>query len=133
MSFGVFVCADLINAWPALELVDKGIQHFVMPLSWSNEMFQMQPLPWIQAWSKLMNVTIAAANSRSPTSSGSGIFSSGVPLAVVYDLSTRQADELAVANTRLTPRSRSESCLSHRSFSHSGAQASWVAVVDISA
>jgi len=99
MSFGVFVCADLINAWPALELVDKGIQHFVMPLSWSNEMFQMQPLPWIQAWSKLMNVTIAAANSRSPTSSGSGIFSSGVPLAVVYDLSTRQADELAVANT----------------------------------
>lgn len=98
MSFGVFVCADLINAWPALELVDKGIQHFVMPLSWSNEMFQMQPLPWIQAWSKLMNVTIAAANSRSPTSSGSGIFSSGVPLAVAYDLSGREADQLAVAS-----------------------------------
>ena len=98
-SFGIFVCADLINAWPALDLVGKGIHHFVMPLSWSNEMLQMQPLPWIQAWSKLMNVTVAAANARSPFSqSGSGIFSAGVPLAVAYDLLAKTQDDLVVAS-----------------------------------
>ena len=98
MSFGIFVCADLVNVWPALELVNSGVQHFLMPLSWSNEMFQMQPLPWIQAWSKRMNVTIAAANARTRGSStGSGIFSSGAPLAVIYNLSGA-ADELATAS-----------------------------------
>ena len=98
-TFGMFICADVVNAWPVLELVGRGIQHFVMPLSWSNEMFQMQPLSWIQAWSKLMNVTVAAANTRSRGStSGSGIFYAGIPLAVAYNLSTEAPDELAVAD-----------------------------------
>jgi len=100
LSFGLFVCADLIHAWPALDLVSRGIRHFVMPLSWSNEMSQMQPLPWIQAWSKAMNVTIAAANARSQGSeSGSGIFANGVVMAQAYNLET-DADELVMASVQ---------------------------------
>lgn len=78
VSFGVFTCADLIHAWPALHLVRLGVRHFVMPLAWSNEMAQMQAEGWLQSWSRVANATLLAANARSRgTETGSGIFSRG--------------------------------------------------------
>lgn len=74
VPFGIFICADLIHAWPILAL--PGVRHFVMPLSWSNEMAQMQPLGWQQAMSTKLGVLLAA-NTRSNSTSGSGIFAAG--------------------------------------------------------
>lgn len=100
VPFGIFICADLIHAWPPLELVTKGIRHFVMPLSWTNEMAQMQPLGWQQAWSHQMQAVLLAANTRSSSCSGSGIYVQGEAKAVAYDLEA-QADQLLVTEVPL--------------------------------
>mmetsp|Transcript_163689 Transcript_163689/g.524941 ORF Transcript_163689/g.524941 Transcript_163689/m.524941 type:complete len:537 (+) Transcript_163689:66-1676(+) len=97
ITFGMFTCADLIYNWPALHLVSKGVRHFVMPLAWTNEMAQMQPLGWLQSWSLVANATLLAANARTPMEeSGSGIFSRGEAISYGYDLSGSK-DELVVA------------------------------------
>ncbi|CAK9108144.1 Pantetheinase (Pantetheine hydrolase) (Tiff66) (Vascular non-inflammatory molecule 1) (Vanin-1) [Durusdinium trenchii] len=86
VPFGLFICADLIHAWPSLELVTQGIRHFVMPLSWSNEMAQMQPMGWQQAWSSLSQSVLLAANTRADDTSGSGIYVAGEPKSTAYAL-----------------------------------------------
>ncbi|CAJ1449232.1 unnamed protein product [Effrenium voratum] len=96
VPFGVFICADLIYSWPSLQLVNEGIRHFVMPLSWSNEMAQMQPLGWQQAWSRANSAVLLAANTRSASTSGSGIFVRGLAAAKAYALDGLD-DELLVA------------------------------------
>lgn len=100
VPFGIFICADLIHAWPPLELVNKGVRHFVMPLSWTNEMAQMQPLGWQQAWSYQMQAVLLAANTRSSSCSGSGIYVQGEAKAVAYDLEAN-TDQLLVAEVPL--------------------------------
>lgn len=103
VTFGIFICADLIHAWPALELIRQGVRHFVMPLSWSNEMAQMQPLGWQQAWSYQMKAVLLVANTRRTQScSGSGIYLQGEAKAHAYDLRSDAADdELLVAEVPL--------------------------------
>jgi len=97
VDFGVFTCADIIHSWPVLDMVSKGIRHFVMPLAWTNEMSQMQPLGWMQSWSRIMNVTLLSANCRDEgKETGSGIFSRGDAIAKAYSLSG-EPDQLLVA------------------------------------
>eukprot|EP00928_Gymnodinium_smaydae_P036300 TRINITY_DN25389_c0_g4_i1.p1 TRINITY_DN25389_c0_g4~~TRINITY_DN25389_c0_g4_i1.p1 ORF type:complete len:540 (-),score=87.14 TRINITY_DN25389_c0_g4_i1:153-1772(-) len=104
VTFGVFTCADLVHSWPALHLVSKGVRHFVMPLAWSNEMMQMEPLGWIQAWTSLTNSTVLAANGRQKGKmSGSGIFSRGIALQHVYDVFEQSPRQLLVGALPILP------------------------------
>ena len=74
----------------------------VMPLSWTNEMAQMQPLGWQQAWSHQMEAVLLAANTRSSSCSGSGIYVQGEAKAIAYDLRPTSADDqLVVAKARV--------------------------------
>ena len=77
-------CADLIYKHPALPLLASGIDHFVVPIAWSDEMAQMQALPSLQAWSLAHCVNLVATNHRSSSMSGSGIFSCGHVEAATY-------------------------------------------------
>lgn len=98
VTFGMFTCADIIHSWPALHQVAKGVRHFVMPLAWSNEMTQMQPLAWLQSWSRINNVVLLAANARDPyEESGSGIFSGGKVIRHVYGITHQSGNSLLIA------------------------------------
>jgi len=103
VKFGLFTCADVIYSWPALHLVEQGVRHFAMPLAWSNEMAQMQPLGWVQSWSRVANATLLASNQWSRgIMSGSGIFSQGDVRASTYELD-RTSDGLVVAPLPVLP------------------------------
>lgn len=89
ITFGMFVCADLIYEHPALDLVRDGVKDFTMPLAWSNEMAQMQALAYAQGWSASNGVNLILANHRSSAESGSGILVSGYPASQEYSPSSR--------------------------------------------
>ena len=105
VRFGIFTCADLIYAQPAVRLLQMppmglGVRHFVMPTSWSNVDAQMQVGGYAQGWSLLAGpgTSLAMANGRQDRmESGSGIWSGGVPLAFAYDTSSSVAGQVLVA------------------------------------
>lgn len=37
VTFGIFVCFDMMFAQPAMSLINHGIKHFVYPTMWSSE------------------------------------------------------------------------------------------------
>jgi predicted amidohydrolase len=84
VTFGLFTCADLIYEYPAQAMVDDGLEHFVVPIAWSDEMAQMQALPMLQAWSLAHCVNLVATNHRTRSMSGSGSFSCGHTEASVF-------------------------------------------------
>eukprot|EP00930_Biecheleria_cincta_P071724 TRINITY_DN59193_c0_g1_i1.p1 TRINITY_DN59193_c0_g1~~TRINITY_DN59193_c0_g1_i1.p1 ORF type:complete len:560 (+),score=75.37 TRINITY_DN59193_c0_g1_i1:43-1722(+) len=104
LTFGLFTCADLIHSWPTLHLVSQGVRHFAMPLGWTNEMNQFQPLGWLQSWSRMNNVSLLAANARDKgKETGSGIFSRGEVVSTAYSI-TGELDELLLSSIpRLPP------------------------------
>ena len=105
VRFGLFTCADLIYAQPAVRLlqappVGAGVRHFVMPTSWSNVDAQMQVSGYAQGWSLLAGsgTSLAMANGRQDNAeSGSGIWSGGVPLAYAYDTRSSATGQVLVA------------------------------------
>lgn len=97
VTFGMFVCADLIYEHPVLDLVRAGVKNFAMPLAWSNEMAQMQALAYAQGWSAANGVNLILANHRGSSESGSGILVSGYPAAQTYSPGSR-AGSVTVAD-----------------------------------
>mmetsp|Transcript_20120 Transcript_20120/g.41710 ORF Transcript_20120/g.41710 Transcript_20120/m.41710 type:complete len:608 (+) Transcript_20120:85-1908(+) len=88
VTFGLFICADLIHYFPAQQMVDDGLTNFVAPVAWSDEMAQMQVMPLHQGWSLRNCANILVSNhpwiGGSTKSSGSGIFSCGDVKAYYY-------------------------------------------------
>ncbi|KAK3282141.1 hypothetical protein CYMTET_10114 [Cymbomonas tetramitiformis] len=90
VRFGLITCADLIYQQPALELVMKGIKHFILPAAWSDDMAQMQVLGYAQGWSLRTGVTLTVCNQRTSTESGSGVFVAGSPASYVFSLDSKE-------------------------------------------
>eukprot|EP00927_Polykrikos_kofoidii_P061708 TRINITY_DN56547_c0_g1_i1.p1 TRINITY_DN56547_c0_g1~~TRINITY_DN56547_c0_g1_i1.p1 ORF type:complete len:444 (+),score=57.44 TRINITY_DN56547_c0_g1_i1:99-1430(+) len=106
-TFGMLVCADLIYAHPALDLVKTGVKNFVAPIAWSNEMPHMQPMAYAQGWSLANQVNLVISNHRTASMSGSGIFVSGYPVSQVYDPANKAgAVEVAMVSTQVVTSSR---------------------------
>eukprot|EP00937_MAST-01D_sp_MAST-1D-sp2_P003924 g3924.t1 len=96
VRFGLATCADLIYPQPMLRLLSAGVQHFLLPTSWSNTDGQMQVLGYAQGWSANAGrgVSLTVANNRGEGESGSGVFVGGEALAAVYN--TTGGSELRV-------------------------------------
>lgn len=89
VTFGLFICADVIHDFPAEEMVRAGVRNFVSPIAWSNDMAQMQAMSWHQGWSLRNCANVLFSNYPWQTgpgvgSSGSGIISCGRALASHY-------------------------------------------------
>eukprot|EP01061_Rhynchopus_euleeides_P043146 TRINITY_DN75297_c0_g1_i1.p1 TRINITY_DN75297_c0_g1~~TRINITY_DN75297_c0_g1_i1.p1 ORF type:complete len:525 (+),score=149.25 TRINITY_DN75297_c0_g1_i1:84-1577(+) len=82
--FGLFICADVVYAFPTSALLKQGVTDFVSPIAWSNEMPQTEALGFIQGWSQAHCTNIVMNNHRRVTESGSGVFSCGEVLASYY-------------------------------------------------
>ena len=84
VTFGLMTCADLIYRFPASSLLERGVRHFLLPAAWSDEMAQMQVLPFAQGWSLRHNATLVVSNHRTASESGSGVWQAGRALAYTF-------------------------------------------------
>jgi len=78
VDFGLFICFDII--FSAFE--SPLLQHFAFPTFWDNSWPGLNATQFQKFWSRLHNVNLLAANvGDGSSSSGSGIWNAGHPLA----------------------------------------------------
>ncbi|KAL5280009.1 BTD.2 family protein [Megaselia abdita] len=77
VTFGQFICFDILFHWPTQSLVHEGISDFVNPNAWFQELPFLTSLQLFQGWSQANNVSLLSAGLSNPVTgnSGSGIFS----------------------------------------------------------
>lgn len=83
-AFGVIVCADAMNAYPTLTLIDRGIRNILMSAHWTEELPAMQVQAYVQGLSQRHNLNIVLSNYNGRWGGGSGIWSSGQARAYSY-------------------------------------------------
>lgn len=88
VTFGMFICFDIIFKRPTLDLVDQGIKHFVYPAVWFSDYPFLTAIQIHEAWAYEHNVTLLASGEHNPPlgSGGSGIYH-GRRGALVADIS----------------------------------------------
>ena len=97
VTFGIFICFEVLFEDPTIELIKQGITHFVYPTSWVNTPPFQSANQIQQGFSRTFNVTFLAANNAAGiTKSGSGIYQNGEPLAYYFD-----PDKSEVANEKV--------------------------------
>lgn len=76
VTFGHFICFDLLFKKPALGLIDQGVTDFVYPTWWFSELPFLSAAQIQQSWAYKHNVNFLAAGSSIPMigSTGSGIY-----------------------------------------------------------
>lgn len=76
VTFGHFVCFDMMFRSPALELVRSGITDIIFPTMWFSELPFLTAVQVQQNWAYVNNVNLIAAGANNPLvgSSGSGIY-----------------------------------------------------------
>lgn len=77
VTFGQFICFDILFHSPAQVLVNQGISDFINPNSWFQELPFLTSLQLFQGWSQSNNVSLLSAGLSNPETgnSGTGIFS----------------------------------------------------------
>ncbi|XP_001657370.2 vanin-like protein 1 [Aedes aegypti] len=76
VTFGTFICFDLMFDEPALQLVRQGITDFIFPTMWFSELPFLTAAQIQQSWAYANNVNFLAAGSSFPEigSTGTGVF-----------------------------------------------------------
>lgn len=76
VTFGHFVCFDILFKSPALDLVSMNVKHFLYPSMWFSETPFLTSLQIQQAFAGRHNIVLLSAGTNSPLNSntGSGIF-----------------------------------------------------------
>jgi len=76
VTFGHFICFDLMFDRPALELIEQGIRDIIFTTNWFSELPFLTAVQIQQAWAFTNNVNLLAAGFNNPTvgSTGSGIY-----------------------------------------------------------
>ncbi|XP_055305835.1 vanin-like protein 1 [Sitodiplosis mosellana] len=76
VTFGVFICFDLLFDKPANSLVDQGVKNFIFPTMWFSKLPYSTAAQYQQSWAYANNVNLLAANANQPSLgfSGSGIY-----------------------------------------------------------
>lgn len=76
VTFGHFICFDILFKSPAINLIDANVTHFLYPSMWYSETPFLTSLQVQQGFAATHNVVLlsAGANNPSTSTSGSGIF-----------------------------------------------------------
>ncbi|XP_016923005.2 vanin-like protein 2 [Drosophila suzukii] len=76
VTFGHFICFDILFYTPAHQLVDQGVTDFVYPAMWFSQLPFLTAVQIQLGWSYANDVNLLAAGASDPTvgNSGSGIY-----------------------------------------------------------
>ncbi|XP_016976711.1 vanin-like protein 2 isoform X2 [Drosophila rhopaloa] len=76
VTFGHFICFDILFYTPAHQLVDQGVTDFVYPAMWFSQLPFLTAVQIQLGWSYANDVNLLAAGASDPTlgTSGSGIY-----------------------------------------------------------
>lgn len=76
VTFGHFICFDLLFERPAMDLIRDGITDYLYPTMWFSELPFLNAVQAQQAWAYKHNVNFLGAGASSPQvgSTGSGIY-----------------------------------------------------------
>ncbi|CAG7637540.1 unnamed protein product [Allacma fusca] len=88
VTFGVFICFDLLFEQPAKQLVANEITHFVFPTSWIDELPFLTAIQAQMFWASSSKATLLASGYHNPEfgKMGSGIYlPSGQPLNYTFN------------------------------------------------
>ncbi|CAG7659394.1 unnamed protein product, partial [Allacma fusca] len=66
VTFGVFICFDLLFEQPAKQLVANGITHFVFPTSWIDELPFLTAIQAQMFWASSSKATLLASGYHNP-------------------------------------------------------------------
>lgn len=98
VTFGLFICFDILYAHPAVDLVQAGITDFIFSSWWVNPTPTIDAIMQQQAWSRLHQVNLIASNTGAgPGKSGGGIYASGEVLGVLFDNQSLDVNQMIVA------------------------------------
>lgn len=77
VTFGHFICFDLMFQTPALELIDQGVKDIIFPTMWFSELPFLSAVQIQQNWAHSNDVNFLGAGANQPSvgSGGSGIYS----------------------------------------------------------
>lgn len=93
VTFGHFICFDLMFDQPALDLVNQGVRDIIFTANWFSELPFLTAVQIQQAWAFANNVNLLAAGGNNPGigSTGSGIYHAklGPLVAGIYPNMTR--------------------------------------------
>jgi pantetheine hydrolase len=104
VEFGVFICYDIDFSTPAESLVAQGITNFVFSSAWFNIPPVLTAVQIQQAWSRYYSTNLVAANSGAfEGDAGGGIYSSGVPINVLFDPTTYNIHQVLIGDVPITP------------------------------
>ena len=76
VTFGHFICFDILFKSPALDLINMGISHILYPSMWFSETPFLSSVQFQQSFAQRNNIVLLSAGTNSPSNSntGSGIF-----------------------------------------------------------
>ncbi|XP_017781949.1 PREDICTED: vanin-like protein 1 [Nicrophorus vespilloides] len=76
VTFGMFICFDIMFKEPALEVVNQGVKHFLYPTMWFSELPFLSAVQTQYMWSYENDVVLLASGANNPKkgSGGSGIY-----------------------------------------------------------
>lgn len=104
VTFGHFICFDLMFQEPALDLVAKGIKDFVFPTMWFSELPFLTAVQIQQNWAHSNDANFLGAGANNPQvgSAGSGIYS-GKSGALISTMTGDQTTRLLVHEVPKVP------------------------------
>jgi len=76
VTFGHFICFDILFKSPALDLINMGIRHILYPSMWFSEIPFLASIQIQQSFAQRNNIALISAGTNFPShaSTGSGIF-----------------------------------------------------------
>ncbi|KAK9870138.1 hypothetical protein WA026_006230 [Henosepilachna vigintioctopunctata] len=73
ITFGIFTCFDILFQSPPIDLIKKGVRHFLFPTYWFPELPFLSTIQSQQMWSQGTNVTLLTASAAHPKSGSGGL------------------------------------------------------------
>ncbi|XP_021966975.1 pantetheinase isoform X3 [Folsomia candida] len=107
VTFGLFTCFDIIFHDPAVALVEMGVQHFIFPTAWVDELPFLTAIQAQASWAYGSNSNLLGSGYHQPLGGqlGSGIYE-GVRGAVTYTFDSDSGSTMLVGNLPTRPQPR---------------------------
>ncbi|KAF2068498.1 hypothetical protein CYY_010174, partial [Polysphondylium violaceum] len=104
VTFGMFICFDIMFEHPAYDLVLQKVQNFVYSTKWVNSNYLLA-VQAQQSWSGQNKVNLLASNiGLSIKTSGSGIYSNGEILASTFNPTFNKSSRMLISQVPKIPK-----------------------------